>query len=465
MNSSTKVLLIEDDENNRFLVEQILGGAGFAVESFDNAERGLEGLSRNLPDILISDINLPGMDGFGVVDAVRNDPVLRYIPIILITAQTERDYLIRGFERGASDFLFKPFKKDELLARVQAALGTKQLYLEQQRLEKQNAALHRALGDRTHYAEILGQSRAMQRVYSLIEQVKDSSVSVLITGESGTGKELVARALHFMGNRAARPFVAQNCSALQEQLLESELFGHVRGAFTGAVRDREGLFETANGGTLFLDELGDMPMGLQAKLLRVLQDGTVVPVGSNKAKKVDVRVVAATNKPLERLIKEGKFREDLFYRINVVQIELPPLRDRSEDVPMLAEHFLAERARKEGRGVKQLSSSALARLSAHHWPGNVRELQNEISRAYLLSGDRSNVEAEDLLLSSDVGSRKGITAGQLPLKEALAALEKEIIQAALNEHGGNKSEAARRLGISRSNLISKVQEYGLVTDE
>lgn len=464
MNAKPTVLLVEDDESNRFVVQELLSEAGFEVSAVAEGEAALASLASSVPDILISDINLPGMDGFTLAKSVRDEVKLRYIPIILITAQTERDYLAKGFERGANDFLFKPFRKNELLARVHAALVTKQLYQEQHRLEMQNTALHRVLGDRSQFHEILGQSAAMQAVFATIEQVKDSDVSVLITGESGTGKELVARALHFAGPRASRPFFAQNCAAFQEQLLESELFGHVRGAFTGANRDKQGVFEAAEGGTLFLDEIGEMPLSLQAKLLRVLQDGSFHPVGSTKGKKVNVRIVAATNRSVEQLVKEGKFREDLLYRVNVVRIELPPLRKRVEDIPLLADRFLSSRACKEGKGEKTLSSSALAVLLKSEWPGNVRQLQNEISRAYLMSGARTEIEERDLSVAT-TEELASTQSNDGTLKGAIAELERSMICQALDATDGNKSEAARRLGISRSNLIAKVQEYALPDKE
>jgi transcriptional regulator with PAS, ATPase and Fis domain len=306
----------------------------------------------------------------------------------------------------------------------------------------------------------------MRVVYDLVEKVKDSRVAVLITGESGTGKELVASAIHYNSGRKSRPFIAQNCSAFSETLLESELFGHVKGAFTGALRDKPGIFELADGGTLFLDEIGEMKPTLQAKLLRVLQEGTFTPVGGTKQRKVDVRVVAATNRDLEKMIKDGSFREDLYYRLNVIRIQLPPLRERVGDVASLVEHFLSKIAAREGSAAKSIQPELLSLLCNYRWPGNVRELENEMERLWLMAGGASMISRElaDARLSNS-GAAAVEAAVEGSLAGAVESLERRVIQAALEKTGWNKSETARILDISRSNLIEKVKVYGLERTE
>jgi two-component system response regulator HupR/HoxA len=313
-----------------------------------------------------------------------------------------------------------------------------------------------------NFGNILGKSGAMQDVFALLEKVKDAAVPVLILGESGTGKELIARAIHYNSPRRDKPFVVQNCSAFNDNLLESELFGHVNGAFTGAVRDKEGLFAVADGGTFFLDELGEMSPALQVKLLRVLQQGTFMPVGGTKERKVDVRVVTATNRPLADMVAEGTFREDLYYRLNLVTIKLPPLRERREDIPLLAEHFLVRNgARNNYR--PSLRADTIKILSEYRWPGNIRELENEIERAMLMAGGVDEIEPSHLSTHVRDGALAPRKAGGVvgSLKVAVEELERAMIASALEQTGGNKSEAARILGIARSNLIAKAQSYGL----
>jgi transcriptional regulator with PAS, ATPase and Fis domain len=304
----------------------------------------------------------------------------------------------------------------------------------------------------------------MQDLYQIMAKVIDSDVPVLITGESGTGKEMVATALHANGLRKDKAFVVQNCSAFNENLLESELFGHVKGSFTGAVRDKQGLFEIADGGTFFLDELGEMSPALQVKLLRVLQDGTFMPVGGTKQKRVDVRVIAATNRNLEEMVQKGTFREDLYYRLNVVNLRLPPLRERVGDVPLLVQFFLSKIAAKSNQSVKSIDSDAMSALEAFRWPGNIRQLENEIQRACVMSGKDTAINRSclsQLVCSATASEGSLVLSPDKPLKDVLARVEREMIEQALARCEGNKSEAARQLGISRSNLIAKSQEYGI----
>jgi len=325
--------------------------------------------------------------------------------------------------------------------------------------------LSRELGGRYQFANIVGRSPAMQRLFGLLEKVVDSDSTVLVTGENGTGKELIARALHYNGPRRDRPFVAQNCSAFNDNLLESELFGHVRGSFTGANRDKLGLFKIADGGTFFLDEVGDMSAAMQVKLLRVLQEGTFLPVGAVKPEHVEVRIIAATNQPLQEMVKRRQFREDLYYRLNVLNIEVPPLRARLEDLPVLCEHFLSQHGRRSGRQLKRLDPEVLARLYEYTWPGNIRELENEIERLVVLSGDREVITPDFIgrgsLLGADprLVARETVPSGEL--RTAVQSLEKEMIRRGLVQTHSNKTRLADQLGVSRTTLIKKIKEYGI----
>jgi transcriptional regulator with PAS, ATPase and Fis domain len=330
--------------------------------------------------------------------------------------------------------------------------------------EERIKQLTREIGGRFQFANIVGKSAAMQRLFRLLEKVVDSDSTVLITGENGTGKELIARALHYNGPRKDHPFVVQNCSALNDNLLESELFGHVRGSFTGAMKDKKGLFEVAHKGTFFLDEVGDMSAAMQVKLLRVLQEGTFIPVGATAPKNVDVRVIAATNKDLKELVGSGVFREDLYYRLNVIHIKVPPLRERLDDLPLLVDHFLAKHAARTGRSLKRLAPEVMARFYEYHWPGNIRELENELERLVVLSGDKEEITAD--LLSTGVApfvqEKSFETFRQKGTMEAaLQALERDMIEHGLIRTHWNKTKLAKQLGISRTTLIKKIKEYGL----
>ena len=331
--------------------------------------------------------------------------------------------------------------------------------------EARIAQLSRELGGRYQFANIVGKSPTMQRLFSLLEKVVDSESTVLVTGENGTGKELIARALHYNGPRRERAFVAQNCSALNDNLLESELFGHVRGSFTGASRDKPGLFKVANHGTFFLDEVGDMSPAMQVKLLRVLQEGTFLPVGAIKPDHVDVRIIAATNRSLKDMVPRREFREDLYYRLNVLNIEVPPLRSRLEDIPILCDHFLSQHAEKSGKPIKQLAPEIMARFYAYAWPGNIRELENEIERLVVLSGDKQLV-SHDLLGQTNMSSTEPRLSSRHAgsrgdLQTAVQSLEEEMIQQGLIQTHWNKTKLAEQLGISRTTLIKKIKEYGI----
>jgi DNA-binding NtrC family response regulator len=399
---------------------------------------------------------------------------LRFISIVLLTGRDDLKDIIFGLDQGADDYVCKPYVRDELLARVHAAIRARRLYRELQEAQAERRRLQARFTDDFAFGSIIGRSKVMAELYQIMAKVIDSEVPVLVTGESGTGKEVIANALHANGSRKDKAFVVQNCSAFNENLLESELFGHVRGAFTGAVRDKQGLFEVADGGTIFLDELGEMSPALQVKLLRVLQDGTFMPVGGTKQKHVDVRIIAATNRNLEEMVQRGTFREDLFYRLNVVNIRLPSLREREGDVPLLVEHFLKKMAERSGRASKRINEGAMVALERYHWPGNIRQLENELQRAVVMSGKEELIDLACLSPAlNEVAAKGGSSRSSVPpevalpeggeerLKDVLDAVERDMIKRALDQSGGNKSEAARKLGISRSNLIAKAQSFGI----
>jgi len=473
-----RVLTIDDDEDARFALVSLLTTAGYDVCEASNGEAGLALALESPPDLILLDVVMPGMSGFEVTKALDTNPATRNIPIIFLSAQSEEEVLPE-LRAGAIDFIRKPYKREELLMRIALVLRVRSLSEELDRTQIENRELRQFAQTRASFGNIIGKSQALQQVFTLIDKLKETRASVLITGESGTGKELVAGAIHFNSPRRDKPFVAQNVSAFAENLLESELFGHVRGSFTGAVRDKQGLFEIADGGTFFLDELGEMSAALQVKLLRVLQEGTFIPVGGTKTRTVDVRIVAATNRDLHEMVRQGTFREDLFYRLNVVNIQLPPLRDRVGDLPLLVDHFLERgfnRAKSAGRNVsrKTLSAEALNRLAHYEWPGNIRQLENELERAAIMSGTNAKIEVSDL--SPQILGEGPTTkvAQVLPidghavklrsstsLHEAIQNVERQMIDQALRQTHGNKSEAARVLGISRSSLISKAQEFGI----
>ncbi len=431
-----------------------LSERGFEVVEADSGERALELLDLFAFDIVITDLRLPGVDGMRVVDAARE----RYpgIVAIVITGYGTVKDAVDAIKRGASDFIAKPFQFDELMHVLQKAM-------EQRRLTSENAYLRSQLEERYSFGGILGRSRPMQKLFHVLETVARTSSTILITGETGTGKEVVARAVHHNSPRRAHRFVALNCSAIPETLLEAELFGHVRGAFTGAVGTRQGRFEQAHKGTLFLDEVGTMSPALQMKLLRALQEREFERVGDNQTIKVDVRVVAATNSDLGRMVAEGSFREDLYYRLNVIPIELPPLRDRRDDIPVLVTHFLDKFA--PGQNLR-VSQGAMRILMAHSWPGNVRQLENAIERAVTLSAGRTEIEPADLppdvqaLPQSVSAPFIDFPEDGLDLTEYLLSIERDLIRRSLARTGGNRNKAAELLRIKRTTLVEKLKRLG-----
>jgi DNA-binding NtrC family response regulator len=442
------ILVIDDERGIRSLCQDTLRRAGFDCEVADCATAGLAALQKRRFDLCFCDINLPDLDGISLLPKLLGvtDPPT----VLLITAFPSVDTAVKGMKLGARDYLAKPFGPDELRMVARRAL-------DEDALRRQN----RELREKLAYGDIVGGSAPMGDLRRTIDKVAASGATTLITGESGTGKELVARALHHAGERASGPFVPVNCGALVESLLESELFGHVRGAFTGADRDKRGLFVAAHGGTLFLDEIGELPLELQPKLLRALQDGEVKPVGGVEATRVDVRVVAATNRDLREQIAGGKFREDLFYRIAVINIEVPPLRTRREDIGLLARHFAESAATRAHRTRVDLTPAAIAWLEGQHWPGNVRELENAIERAVVLaSGDV--IDVDDVRPRGAAAPRPAITtATSLDAVPTLDELERAHILRVLELCDQQKTKAAALLGINRTTLWKKLRQYGL----
>ncbi len=468
---SPVVLIVDDSREVRETLTLFLRSQGFSPSSVETAEDALRLLAEGfMPTAIVLDVVLPGIDGYQACRQLKADPKYRYIPTILVSVKHSLQDIIAGFESGADDYITKPFEPGELSARLQAALRLRAIYEELNATRYANDRLIAKLEQLSSRPEgyifsgVVGKSSVMQGIFRTLERVARQDSPVLITGPTGVGKELVARSIHLNSERSNHPFVAQNCAAFQESLLESELFGHTRGAFTGAYRDKRGLFDGANGGTLFLDEVGELSALAQAKLLRVLQEGVFLPVGGNSERRVDVRVVAATNASLRSLVDRGSFREDLFYRLNVIQISLPPLRERSEDIPLLIEHFLVRALEKRALSKVQLSAEARAKLLAYSWPGNVRELQSEIERLVIFAeeGDTIGEEALSSQIREEEATRQLTSSGrQGNLRAAIECTERRLILQALEHSQWNKSSAAKALGISRSNLINKVQQYGL----
>jgi DNA-binding NtrC family response regulator len=444
------ILVVDDDPLVNDFLFAMLSESKFAVDRAYSGEEALERIEEHEYDLVISDVKMGGMDGLELLDRVHRsapDTV-----VIIITAFGQIGDAVRAMKAGAFEYLVKPVGADATEAVVAKAL-------EFRRLKVENRMLREAVGRRFAADQLIGQSAQMKRVFDMIDAVTNSRATILITGESGTGKELVARAIHYRGPRREGPFEAINCAALPESLFESELFGHEKGAFTNAIRQRRGMFESASGGTLLLDEISEIPPALQAKLLRVLQEREIQRLGSEKRVPIDVRVIATTNRHIPTEIAAGNFREDLFYRINVVNIDMPPLRDRPSDIPALAEHFLRRYSLENGRPIRRLSDSVLRLFEQYTWPGNIRELENFIERAVV-------VAAGDLLTPDDF-PRDLVTGGPRPKSAGIRAgmsiheMEKHLILATLEAEGNNQTRAADRLGISSRTLRNKLHEYGL----
>jgi DNA-binding NtrC family response regulator len=450
------LLLVEDEVALREAVAAQLGDRGYLVDQAGSGEMALERLADFAYDIIVTDLRLPGIDGSAVIEAA----VGRYPDIIAVVVTgfgTVKD-AVDAIKRGAWDFVSKPFLIDELLHVLEAAL-------EQRRLRSENAYLRAQLEDRYRFEGVVGKSRAMAHLFQLLETVAPTNSTILITGETGTGKEVVARAIHHSGPRRMHRFVALNCSAIPETLLEAELFGHVRGAFTGAVGNRQGRLEQAHKGTLFLDEVGTMSTALQVKLLRVLQEREFERIGDSHTTKVDVRVIAATHSDLGKLVADGSFREDLFYRLNVIPVRLPSLRERKEDIPLLVQHFVERfsAAAASPRGPVTVSQEAMRHLMAYAWPGNVRQLENAIERTFALSAGRSQIELTDLPPEVQA-AQESPTTSSIEFPESgvdfdrfVATVERELIDRSLERTGGNKGRAAKLLNMKRTTLVEKLK--------
>ena len=449
------LLLVEDEAPLREAIAEQLTDHGYDVHQADSGESALARLDDFAFDIIVTDLRLPGVDGAAVVESA----VARYPEIIAIVVTgygTVKD-AVEVIKRGAWDFVNKPFQIDELLHVLDSAL-------EQRRLKSENAYLRSQLEERYRFEGVVGKGRAMGHLFQLLETVAPTGSTILITGETGTGKEVVARAIHHNSPRRVHRFVALNCSAIPETLLEAELFGHVRGAFTGAVANRQGRLEQAHKGTLFLDEVGTMSAALQMKLLRVLQEREFDRVGDTHTTKVDVRVIAATNSDLSKMVADGLFREDLFYRLNVIPVRLPPLRERKEDIPLLVQHFLEKLAGSaSSRGTMTVSQEGMRRLMSYAWPGNVRQLENAIERAFALSAGRSQIDVPDLPPEIQQAAPPPRTSTidlpeeGLDLGSVVAGVERELIERSLERTGGNRGRAAKLLNMNRTTLVEKLK--------
>ncbi|HEX8266103.1 MAG TPA: sigma-54 dependent transcriptional regulator [Pyrinomonadaceae bacterium] len=453
MNSARPlVLIVEDEEILRSILRRLLEDAGYSVATADSAEAALEIFTTNAIAVTLTDIRMAGMDGLALLDQIK--AVDSEALVIIMTAFSSVDSAIAALRKGAYDYITKPFVNEDLLQTVKNALRQHELFSE-------NRALRRELDKKYSFAEIIGTSEALQSVFRLVEKVAATNTSILIQGESGTGKELIARAIHHHSSRAAKPFLAVNCGSLPESLLESELFGHTKGAFTGAVADKKGLFRSAENGTVFLDEIGEISQAMQVRLLRALQEHEVTPVGSSLSIKFDARIIAATNRDLEKAVETGDFREDLFYRLNVIEIWLPPLRERREDIPLLVRHFIKKIARAQNAPEKSIASDAMAALVSYNFPGNVRELENAVERAFTLSGD----EIDAASLPPRI---KNSAAHALPVRDTesfrptLEEIERRYIFEILNSVNQDKTEAANILGIDLSTLYRKLKRYDVV---
>jgi len=450
MNKSASILVVEDEEKMRELLQKILLTEGYLVQTASNGSAALSMIEEHSFDIVLTDVKMPGLGGIELLKAVRGISKKTYV--IIMTAFGTIDSAVEAMKQGAYDYISKPFKMDEIRILMNKILDEKALRHEVN-------SLRREVNRRYQYSNIIGKSKGMQEIFELIERVSDGKSTVLIQGRSGTGKELVAKAIHYNGPRKDKPFMAVNCSAIPETLLESELFGHVKGAFTGTVTTKTGLFEEADGGTLFLDEIGDLSLSMQVKLLRVLQEREIKPVGGTESKKIDIRLITATHQDLAEKIRQGTFREDLYYRLNVINIIIPPLKDRPEDIPLLARHFLNLYAKENNRSGMTVSREVLEAFINYPWTGNVRELENIIERAVILCKG-NEITLEDLPPHFLKESRESLEKTDLS-SLSLDEVEKEHIQRVLESVGGHKMKAAEILKIDRRTLYRKLQSYNL----
>jgi DNA-binding NtrC family response regulator len=452
------ILIVEDEPRMRRLLEISLGEDGHSVSALEDAEKGLIHLRKEAVDLVVTDLKLPGMNGLEFLQEAKR--LNGTLPFVVMTAYGSVETAVDAMKAGASDYVLKPFTMAEMKLVINKELDVQQVRDENRRLKE-------ALGKRYHFQNIVGRSKKMQEVLALVERVAPTNSTVLIGGESGVGKDLIARAIHQNSRRASGPFIKINSTAIPDTLFESELFGFERGAFTGALASKPGKFELADKGTLFLDEIGDVPAPIQVKLLRVLQEREFERLGGTKTLKVDVRMIAATNRDLRAALEEGTFREDLYYRLNVVPIDIPPLREHKEDIPDLVNHFLARFAADNEKDIEGITPAAQGALMEYHWPGNIRQLENMVERAVALSAGRT-IDAGDIHLDSVPGKGAAASAASdhfLPEGMTLEQWEDNMIREALRRAAGNKSQAARLLGLSRNALRYRLGKIGISDDE
>ncbi len=449
--SDGRILVVEDEDKLRRVLQLHLESAGFDVDGAPSAEQALP--LATVANLIVTDLRLPGMDGLQFIQQLQERGIAA--AVLVITAHGSVEAAVQAMKLGAADFLQKPFSLDHLTAVVQKVMAVHSLRAENQRLREQ-------LDQRYQFDNIIGRSQAMREIFHTVERVAPTRATVLLAGESGVGKDMIARAIHQHSPRKNHPFVKINCTALPENLMESELFGYDRGAFTGATSSKPGKFEQADGGTTFLDEIGDVPGNIQVKLLRVLQERQFERLGSNVTRNVDVRVIAATNADLRAALEQGRFREDLYYRLNVVPINIPPLRDRKEDIPFLAIHFVRKLSKELGSTAKEISPAAVDRLLDHSWPGNVRELENTIERSLVL-GSGDVLQPSEIRIEAPRGPAVSVSVQTplLPEGETLEHWEQMMIREALRRTNGNKSQAARMLGLTRNALRYRLSQMGL----
>ena len=453
-----RILVIDDEENIRYMLQLTLEDEGYEVEQAADGEEGIRKIHQGSFDFIICDIKMPKVSGLEVLASViESSP---NVPVIMISAFGTMDTAIQAMKQGAYDYVMKPFKHDEILLTLKKAQ-------ERERLRLENQFLRQEVEKKYRFENIIGKSAAMQDIFKKIEKIADYKTTVLVTGESGTGKELVAKAVHYAGVRRAAPFIAVNCGAIPHELLESELFGHIKGAFTGAINHHAGLILQANHGTLFLDEIGELPLALQVKLLRFLQEAEIRKVGDTRTVSVDVRIIAATSRNLAEGVKQGAFREDLFYRLNVVPLHLPPLRERREDIALLVRHFLKKYTAETGKPIRDIAPEAMKAMLEYEWRGNVRELENVLERAIVMT-EGATITTEylpDDLRGTQTEIALNIPESRLSLKDVLhevtALTEKTMIARALRHTENNRTKAAKLLDISHRALMYKLKEYGL----
>ncbi len=455
-----RLLVVDDEPSMREFLEIMLTQEGYEVRMAATGEEGLKTYKANEADLILTDVKMPGMSGLDLIKEIHAiDPL---VPIIAITAYASADDAMRAVREGAYDYLSKPFQIDDLRIIIRNAL-------EARKLRRENIELKRSRDERFRFGEIIGKSAEMHEIFNMISKIAPTKAGVLILGESGTGKELIARAIHYNSQRADKPFITVNCTAIPETLLESEMFGHVKGSFTGAVSNKPGLVEAAHTGTLFLDEIGEIPLSIQAKLLRFLQEKEFRRVGDTDDKKVDVRVIAATNKQLEKEMEKGTFREDLYYRLNIIRIRIPPLREREADIPLLVDHFLKKFSAEQGKSIHKVSSLVMRVLCNHTYPGNIRELENIIERCVTLE-QSDQLTAENLppklteRCATGSEAEMEIPPDGIDLNRAVETVERKLINRALEMTAGNRSKAAKLLGISFRSLRYRLLKLGMDTD-